>query len=119
MMTARVRMTLKMKFWGRARVSSFLPSSESSYLPASSATMASPSFAMRFFSCRPQKMAVPTASTRPTICMGMSWNHRSLGSISMTFAARMVGPPQGIRFMTPIAVTQMSSRVSRRMCRRL
>ena len=58
-------------------------------------------------------------STRPTICMGMSWNHRSLGSISMTLAARMVGPPQGIRFMTPIAVTQMSSRVSRRMCRRL
>ena len=41
--------------------------------------------------------------------MGMSWNHRSLGSISMTLAARMVGPPQGIRFMTPIAVTQMSS----------
>lgn len=29
------------------------------------------------------------------------------------------GAAQGIRFMTPIAVTQMSSRVSRRMCRRL
>ena len=30
----------------------------------------SPSLAMRLFSCRPQKMAVPTARTRPTICIG-------------------------------------------------
>ena len=75
--------------------------------------------AMRFFSWKPQKMAVPMARMKPTTCMGTSCIHRSFGSISMTLAARMVGPPQGIRFMTPIAVTQISSRVSRRMCRRL
>lgn len=74
---------------------------------------------MRFFSWKPQKLAVAKARIRPTICMGISWLHRSFASISRTLAARMVGPPQGIRFITPMAVTQISSRVSRRMCRRL
>ena len=72
-----------------------------------------------FFSTNPQKTAVASAITTPTTCIGRSCLHSSFGSIPSTVAERMVGPPQGSRFITPIAVTQIRSSVVGRIFKRL
>ncbi len=55
----------------------------------------------------------------PTICIGISFIHKTFASISRTEAERMVGPPHGSRFITPIAVTQIKSSVVGRIFKRL
>ena len=65
--------------------------------------------APRFFSILPSITASPIVVITPTPCIGINVFHNSLASIPSTTAVLAVGPPQGNKFITPIAAPTINN----------
>ena len=91
------------------------PSLSSSFSASTSALRAAkstPAFFRRMVSVLPQITAAPRLMIRPKICIGIMLTQSSVASISIAVAARMVGPPHGTRFITPVERPTNRSRIN-------
>ena len=114
MISAAITPTVRIKFTQKSlgRFNSLSVSEMDVSPEISMADRSTPAFFSRLVSTRPQITAAPRLASRPNICMGIMLIHNSVASMPMAVAARIVGPPQGTRFMTPVERPTSKSSIS-------